>query len=68
MEEDRAQVDVGKAVDAELETEKLSETRLPKKRFIGRRAAAELAQRKGDSNGAIEDSGAIQGFAIPKFT
>ena len=67
MEEDRAQIDVGKAVDAELETEKLSETRQPKKRFIGRRAATELAK-KDDSNGAIEDNGAIRGFVILEFT
>lgn len=36
-------------------------TKQPKKRFIGRRAAAEKAAAKGDTNGGIEDSGAIQG-------
>ena len=65
MEEDRAQVDVGKTVNAEIKTETVSEMRQPKKRFIGRRAAAELAQKKGDTNSAIEDSGAIQGFYDP---
>ncbi len=68
MEEDRALVDVGKAVDAELETQKPTETQQPKKRFIGRRAAAEIAQKKGDSNNTIEDSGAITGLSMPIFT
>ena len=35
--------------------------RLPKKRFIGRRAAAEKAAARSDPNASIEDSGAIQG-------
>lgn len=61
MEEERTLVDVGKAVDAELDIQQPTETRQPKKRFIGRRAAAELAQRKGDSGSTIEDSGAITG-------
>lgn len=65
MEENRALADIGKTVDAKLETDIVSETRQPKKRFIGRRAAAELAQKKGDINSAIEDSGAIKGFYDP---
>jgi len=61
MEEERTLVDVCKAVDAELDIQQPTETRQPKKRFIGRRAAAELAQRKGDSGSTIEDSGAMTG-------
>ena len=58
MEEDRARVDLGVAVDVE---ECLEETapRQPKKRFVGRRQAAEAASKNGPT--AIEDSGAIQG-------
>lgn len=67
MEEDRALVDVGKAVDAELEIQQPTEPRQPKKRFIGRRAAAELAQKKGDSGYTIEDSGAITSLVVIAF-
>lgn len=58
MEQDRQQADIS---TPELDGETIAATKQPKKRFIGRRAAAEKAAAKGDSNGGIEDSGAIQG-------
>ena len=61
MEEDRAQADLGKAVDAEVGAEKQEKQKQPKKRFIGRKEAAERAEKRGDTSGTIEDSGAIQG-------
>ena len=61
MEEDRAQADLGEAVDAELGVEKQEKQKQPRKRFIGRKEAAERAEKRGDTNGTIEDSGAIQG-------
>ena len=63
MEEDRAQTDLGEAVNAELGLENQQQKqRQPRKRFIGRKEAAERAEKKGDTNGTIEDSGAIQGM------
>ncbi|KAI9839508.1 MAG: Diphthamide biosynthesis protein 1 [Sarea resinae] len=68
MEEDRAQVDLGTAVEAEeLQAEGEIASRQPKKRFIGRRAAAKRAEENVNANGAIEDSGAIQ-VAQPRRT
>ena len=64
MEIDRAQTDLGEAVDAELSASKTEPPRQPRKRFIGRKAAAEQAEKNGGSNGTIEDSGAIQGPQI----
>jgi len=58
MEQDRQQADIS---TPQLDGEAIAVTKQPKKRFIGRRAAAEKAAAKGDSNGGIEDSGAIQG-------
>ena len=58
MEQDRQQADIS---TPELDGETIAATKQPKKRFIGRRAAAEKAAAKGDTNGGIEDSGAIQG-------
>ena len=61
MEQDRAQADVGKAVDAELIAENPQKQKQPRKRFVGRKEAAERAERRADINGTIEDTGAIQG-------
>ena len=58
MEGDRSEADIGVAVDAEYEAEKEEKARQPRKRFVGRRAAA---HKKPDSTGAIEESGAVQG-------
>ena len=60
MEHDRAQADVGKAVDAELVAENEQKQKQPRKRFIGRKEAAERAERRADINGTIEETGAIQ--------
>ena len=61
MEEDRAQVDLGVAVDVEERLEEAAaQQRQPKKRFVGRRQAAEAALKNGP-NSSVEDSGAIQG-------
>ncbi|KAG5953792.1 Diphthamide biosynthesis protein 1 [Claviceps sorghi] len=78
MEDDRAQVDLGIAADIEeaqlaeahesLETNqgasKAPGTKQPKKRFVGRRAAAEAAAKAGSSSTGAE-SGAVQA-AKPK--
>ena len=61
MEEDRAQADLGEVLDAEFGAERQEKQKLPKKRFIGRKEAAERAEKRSDTNGTIEDSGAIQG-------
>ena len=61
MESDRAQVDLGEAVDAELAVEEKQQTRQPGRRFVGRKEAAERAERNGDPNKTIEDGGAVQG-------
>jgi 2-(3-amino-3-carboxypropyl)histidine synthase len=60
MEEDRAQVDLGVAVDVEEKLEEAAAQRQPKKRFVGRRQAAEAASRNG-ANVSVEESGAVQG-------
>lgn len=60
MEEDRAQVDLGVAVDVEERLEEVEAQRQPKRRFVGRRQAAEAALKNG-SSALVDDSGAIQG-------
>ena len=60
MEEDRAQADLGEPVDAEISAESQQKLKEPRKRFIGRKEAAERAEKRGVTNGIIEDSGAIQ--------
>ena len=62
MEGDRAQADLGVAVDAELIIENQQKQKQPRKRFIGRKEAAERAEKRSDTDGTIEDSGAIQGM------
>jgi len=58
MEEDRAQVDVGGAVEAELPIDQHEQSRQPKKRFVGRKTAA---ARTGSHANEVESNGAIQG-------
>ena len=60
MEDDRAEVDLGKAVDIEDASEEPAVIRQPKKRFVGRKQAAEAASRNG-TIAAVDDSSAIQG-------
>ena len=62
MEDDRAQADLGKAIDTEVDLNTRKEAKQPKKRFIGRKAAAENAERLGHSNVAIEEGNAVQGL------
>jgi hypothetical protein len=64
MENDRAEVDLGIAVDVEerLEEEAAAQ-RQPKKRFVGRRQATEAASRS-NAGGAGEGSSAIQGKSL----
>ena len=64
MEQDRAETDLGKAVEVEITTSAQDVERVPKKRFVGRKVAAAKNEKEEDSssNGTIEDSGAIQGM------
>jgi hypothetical protein len=62
MEDDRAQVDLGVAVDVEERLEEAAAQRQPKKRFVGRRAAA--AASRSETNGNVEHNGAIDGERI----
>lgn len=59
MEDDRAQVDLGAAMDVEERLEETAAQRQPKKRFVGRKTA-EAASKPG-TNSNIESSGAIEG-------
>lgn len=63
MEDDRAQVDLGVAVDIEERLEEAAVQRQPKKRFVGRRQAAEAASKNGP-NTSVEDNGTIQGMYV----
>jgi 2-(3-amino-3-carboxypropyl)histidine synthase len=67
MEEDRVEVDLGIAAD--LEEAHIAEKAIkqPKRRFVGRRTAAEAATKStnGQNGQSIEDSGAIQGILVP---
>ncbi|KAI9768601.1 MAG: Diphthamide biosynthesis protein 1 [Geoglossum simile] len=61
MEDDCDKANVGTAVDTLLPAEAPAPpTRQPKRRFVGRRAAAERAEKSVDLHGTIEDTGAIQ--------
>ena len=60
MEEDRAQTDIGQAIDAEL-VMKDDAVRLPRKRFTGRRA-----ERLGQ-NSTIEESSAITSIQTSRY-
>ena len=62
MEADRAQNDLGEAINAELEANKTESLKQPKKRFIGRKAAVEKAEQHVGSNRTIEDNAVVQGM------
>lgn len=64
MEEDRAATNLGKAEDTEASAEHEAVPRVPKKRFIGRRAAAEKTGTAGEPHVTAEDSSAIQGILL----
>ena len=63
MEEDRAQANLGEGQEAELENLLTERPKQPKKRFVGRRTA-EKAWKQPNGDGAIEDSGAVQGMQV----
>ncbi|KAL8690376.1 MAG: hypothetical protein Q9218_004171 [Villophora microphyllina] len=66
MEEDRAESNVGSAINAEQHEEKKQEApKQPAKRFVGRKTAAARAESKTEVNGHIEDDKAIQ-VATPR--
>lgn len=68
MEDDRAQVDLGIAADIEQQQTPEPVVRQPKKRFVGRRTAAQAAALKtGEGSASIEDAGAIQGSVHPSM-
>ncbi|KAI4274911.1 MAG: hypothetical protein LQ337_003577 [Flavoplaca oasis] len=67
MEQDRAQADVGAAVEAGLSGGKQEIPKQPTRRFIGRKTAAANAQNKAERNGHIEESTAVQ-VAQPRRT
>ncbi|KAL8938244.1 MAG: hypothetical protein Q9216_004004 [Gyalolechia sp. 2 TL-2023] len=60
MDNDRAQANVGEAVNAEIGEGKQEQPKQPRRRFIGRKAAAANAQRNAEANGHIEDGAAVQ--------
>ncbi len=66
MEEDRVQVDLGIAADLEAAHISQNAIKQPKRRFVGRRTAAEAAAKstEGQVASSIEDSGAIQGISF----
>lgn len=63
MEEDRAATNVGPMGEEQYRGETTAVPKVPKKRFVGRRAA-ERAAGKTDPNANIEDSSAIQGVRL----
>ncbi|POS78004.1 diphthamide biosynthesis protein 1 [Diaporthe helianthi] len=61
MEDDRAETDLGIAADIEEAQAPEPVVRQPKKRFVGRRTAAEAsASKNGNGSGSTEDAGAVQ--------
>ena len=70
MEEDRVATNLGPDISSSLEkSEPRADAKLPKRRFIGKRAATQRASTNGTPNdgqdGNIEDSGAIQSMIQP---
>lgn len=61
MEDDRLQTNLGAEVSPDLISEPAPALRQPKKRFIGRRQAAENASKSSANGVNVEESGAIQG-------
>ena len=61
MEEDRAKSDLGIAADIEEAQSPSPALKQPKKRFIGRRAAANASVK---NHSSLEDSGAVQSELI----
>ena len=69
MEEDRAEVDLGIAADIEAhEYETVAQQKQPKKRFVGRRQAAEVAAKNAVSTENGETSSALQSRYLHPFS
>ena len=64
MESDRAIADLGEAIDVELGMDQKQQTRQPKRRFIGRKEAAERAEQTGVGATTLEESAAVQGMEL----
>ena len=64
MEEDRARTGLHQLVDGDTDSLPQNAPRVPHKRFVGRRAAAEKAGNGNELSATIEDSGAIQGQCL----
>ena len=60
MEQDRAQVDLGRISDTEAVEEGRQQERQPRRRIVGRKEAADRAERNGLSNTSFDDRGAMQ--------
>ncbi|KAL8916655.1 MAG: hypothetical protein Q9172_006212 [Xanthocarpia lactea] len=60
MEEDRAQADVGLAIDPVVPGAKQETPKQPSRRFVGRKTAAASAHKRAETNGHIESSTAVQ--------
>lgn len=61
MDEDQVQAYTSNAATDEFATRAKEKLREPRKRFVGRRTAAERASLKKDSNGMNEETGAVEG-------
>lgn len=61
MEEDRAATNLGPDIDYDETPKSTPETKLPRKRFIGRRAAEERAAAKGLGKDGQVDASAAEG-------
>lgn len=62
MEDSRAEARVSNATEFESAVENEEKVRVPRKRFIGRRAALERSENNVKLNGAIEENGVIDGL------
>ena len=63
MESDRAKADLAPDITSEnyKPVDVSTIPKQPKKRFVGRRAVAERAERDGKASASIEENGAVQG-------
>lgn len=63
MEDDRAEVDFGIAADIERQDAPEPALKQPKKRFVGRRTAAQTAASKsGTDSASVDNAGAVEGM------
>lgn len=62
MDDDQVQADIKNAATAEASKRAEEKPREPRKRFVGRRTAAEKVPPKNGSNGTTEEIGVVQGL------